>query len=84
MLCKRGTPAEHGNPRMCRSDHDTLLRWWRVAVQPRASAPGGLMRWWKSPVQRCPGPWNAYFRVRDPISGRSSSTRHVTTGCTHL
>jgi hypothetical protein len=83
-LCKRGGLDERGDPRTCRTGHDRLLRSWRVAVQPRAGGPGGVLRWWRSPIHRCPGPWNAYFRVRDPSSGRWSSSGHVTTLCTNL
>jgi uncharacterized protein (DUF2237 family) len=84
VLCKRGTADATGNGRLCRGGHDALVQSWRVAVQPSGAAPGGVMRWWRSPVQKCPGSWNAYFRVRDPSSGHWSSTRHVTTGCTNL
>ncbi len=83
VLCSRGRLGlVHAGS--CLGSNDKLRRFWRVPVQPLVSGPGGVMRWWKSPIHRCPGPWNAYFRVQDPSNGRWSNSVHVTTFCTNL
>jgi hypothetical protein len=79
VLCSRARPPVHRGP--CPAGHDTL-RLWHVAVRPLPAGPGGVLRWWRSSVPRCPGPSNAFFLVRDPVTRRWSNTAHVTTSCT--
>jgi hypothetical protein len=81
VLCSRARPpARRG---ACPGGHDTLGL-WPVTIRPLHVGPGGVLRWWKSDVPRCPGPSNAFFLVRDPLTRRWSNTAHVTTSCTVL
>jgi hypothetical protein len=84
VLCKLGGRTNPGTSTKCRTSRDKLLDSWPVSVGPNPSGPGGRMRWWKTGWPKCPGPFNAYFRVRDPLSGSWSRTRRVTTLCNVL
>lgn len=54
-----------------RSATRTSIKSWRVPVSPHPSAPGGML-FFRTPVTRCSGATNAYFRVQDGSSTRWS------------
>jgi hypothetical protein len=62
-----------------------MMRSWpsralRAAGTPVGGAPYGVLEL-RTDVLSCPGRPNAYFRVRDPGTGRWSARQPVTVGC---
>jgi hypothetical protein len=59
-------------------------RVWHPRVGPNANAPGGLLVFASGMLRCTPGAPNAYFAVRDPVSGIWSARIAVRTGCATL
>jgi hypothetical protein len=59
------------------------LATWSKAVVDDPAVPGGRLTL-RSGVLSCYGQRNAYFKVRDPSSGRWSAPVYVTRGCVQI
>jgi hypothetical protein len=82
-FCVRADHINVGRATVLLRRDNGKVRSWAAEVRQNPAGPGGVLAF-ASGMPRCPGPKNAYFAVRDPVSLRWSARVRVSTGCATL